>query len=350
MFAKNPDPAAPACGNPQCRRPFGHPVPFCPFCGTPQLAPTAPPPTPPRQTLPPTPQPPVPTPPNRTTSVPTTPPATPPGPPPPAHTRPQPTTPEPNTPPAAKRRGRTPLALALIIALAAAWAWLTHHPAPASIPFRVTITPAIDATITIDGADAPPGPLSAPPGTHRIGLRAPHWHAPEATLTLSAAPSPLRTIFLAAIPDPATLHVETTPPNATILINNRRAGLSPATLVLPPGPLRLATDLPGYDATTQSLTLAPGEQRTLALALARPPDTHLTIEAPTSDWSKPIPLPSGANITLLFKGPLRLRLRNQTYFLENPTTNLGTLDAKSLQLKSPTPTPVQVEIITTPLR
>jgi hypothetical protein len=67
----------------------------------------------------------------------------------------------------------------------------------------------------------------------------------------------------------ATLSVKTTPPGATIVLNDlNTAGQSPKELSLAPGTYRVAISLPGYRPIIREVELAPNATQTLEVTLS----------------------------------------------------------------------------------
>ena len=134
---------------------------------------------------------------------------------------------------------------------------------------------------------------------------------------MSLSPSPRR----------AVLRLDSVPPGAGLSLNNRRIGHAPATLSLPPGSYRLGAELPGYAPDRRLLALAPGEQRSLGLALRPLPLRTLRLFAPAGAWSAPVALPPHARGTVLFGGPVRMRVGGRVVLLDGGApAGLGLLD------------------------
>ena len=236
--------------------------------------------------------------------------------------------------------------IAAVALLGMGLVWALRPVGPVRIPFRVALTPMIDGAVTIDGVDAgnAAGPLSAPAGMHQVGFRAPHWSVPDVPVTFEAGR--LATVPLIATPDRADIQIDVTPRGAGISVNGRRIGETTARVALAPGRARIVAELAGFIAAEEVVTLAPGEKRTIGLTLSKVPDTHRAIEASVSEWSEPIELVSGTSFALVFQGKLRVRVHGQTFLLERPTANLGAVSPGPLQLKSASPLPIQVDVVT----
>lgn len=342
------DHAAPLlCRNPDCGRPFGGPVRFCPFCGTaqhvvPERAPEHDrrhddaPPVVAATVAPPDPPPPEPAP----------------------HHVPPPGR------PATRldfRRAATALGLlrspwprrhrwlllgayAFLIFIGCAWLYWMHPP---SAYGRIMVTAAGPASgvVTLDGADAgrPAHPFTAAVGDHLVGLRTRHWSAGPVRVVVSAGQ--LVRVTLSPRPDRATLQVQTLPANAALLLNGRMVGPSPVSLSLAPGTWRLRAEIEGFRQAVQTVVLAPGEQRVLSLRLDPLQETHARILAQPGIWSPPVPLAPGETFSLVFQGRVRVRFGNQVVLLDGGSANLGTIEARSLQVKSAGPGRVPVEVV-----
>ncbi len=309
--------AALACRNDRCGQAFGGPVRFCPYCGAAQAVAAA---APADRPAPP---------PNPWSAAPA--PGHPPAPPdlPPA--APEPAAAVWNKPP--RRRSWKGTAAGLCVLAGIAWLFrgvLT----PAAGEVVVSVSPALDGVVTLDGADAgrPAQTLTAAAGDHMVGLRAPHWSTQPVRVTLRAG-HPAH-VTLAPKPDPAALLVQAQPADAVISVNGRKVGPSPATLSLAPGTWRVSAEAPGFRPAAQSVTLTPGEQHTASLRLDPVPDTRTRVLAQAGAWSAPVLLAPGDSFSFTFKGRARARIDGRVFLLDGTSINLGTVEARSVQLKS----------------
>lgn len=330
---------------------------FCPFCGVSQRLkaalpadPVIPPPGPP-----PPPQAPPPLPPIPQRIVPTVVPvphvAAPV--PPPIQSRPSPP-PRPVPPlkqpltPAQQRSRRDALRKLLLAAIilvcgAILWQHLTTGP---HATLRVHLSRQAAGSLTIDGtrAGAPDEAIRLAPGRHVVGFDADAWSTTPVTIRLRDGET--RTIELVPVPHRALLSLDTLPTGARIIVGTRRLGRAPATIWLPPGPVRVTATLPGYQPLSQTITLAPGEHRSLALPLQPMPAQTLHLLAPTGIWSDPVTLARGDRFTLLFQGRIRLRVNGRAILLDGVNqTDLGAFDNRTLAFTAVDGAPVAVDLI-----
>lgn len=232
------------------------------------------------------------------------------------------------------------------VLLLAGGAWLFQaRVVPAKGQLVVSVSPSLDGVVTLDGANAgrPDQALTATVGDHLVGLHAPHWNTDPVHVAIST--NHMARVTLAPKPEPAMLLVQAQPPQAVLSLNGRKIGPSPATLNLAPGTWQLSAEAPGFRSATQSVTLTPGEQRTATIQLDPALDTRTRVMAQAGAWSLPVPLAPGDSFSFVFKGRARVRIGSQVILLDEASTNLGTIDARSLQLKSAMDHALLVEIL-----
>ncbi len=330
------------------------PVSFCPFCGLAQAAPAAPAPVPPaaRPAEPSRPVQPAPTV-QAATRQPIVPPVAP-APPPrtsPGGASPVRVVPVPSRPP---RRRPTPAARAaaihklllagIILACAAVlWHHLTFVPRGTLL---VHLTRPVDGMVLVDGSPSgvPDRPIPVDAGRHEVGFAAPGWSTVPVAIALHDGST--RTVSLSPSPSRATLGLDSVPPGASLSLNGRRIGHAPASLSLPPGSYRLGAELPGFEPDQQRLTLAPGERRSLGLVLQPPPVRTLHLSAPAGAWSDTVTLPPHAHVTILFGGPIRLRVGGRVVLLDGGApAGLGSLDGDALSFTAVGGDPVPVLLL-----
>lgn len=232
------------------------------------------------------------------------------------------------------------------VLLLAGGAWLFQaRVVPATGQLVVSVSPSLDGVVTLDGANAgrPDQALTATVGDHLVGLQAPHWSTDPVHVAIST--SRTARITLAPTPEPAMLLVQARPPQAVLSLNGRKIGPSPARLSLAPGTWQLSAEAPGFRSATQSVTLTPGEQRTADIRLDPALDTRTRVMAQAGAWSLPVPLAPGDSFSFVFKGRARARIGGQVILLDEASINLGTINARSLQLKSAMDHALPIEIL-----
>lgn len=72
-------------------------------------------------------------------------------------------------------------------------------------------------------------------------------------------------------PSQVSLAIRSTPPGATVLLNQRRAGKAPLTIKVAPGTYRLTLSHPGYLSATRTITVKAGQPISLDIVLSQPP-------------------------------------------------------------------------------
>jgi len=72
-------------------------------------------------------------------------------------------------------------------------------------------------------------------------------------------------------PSQVSLAIRSTPPGATVLLNQRRAGKAPLTIKVAPGTYRLTLSHPGYLSATRTITVKAGQPISLDVVLSQPP-------------------------------------------------------------------------------
>lgn len=65
----------------------------------------------------------------------------------------------------------------------------------------------------------------------------------------------------------STLTVRSRPSGATVLLNARRVGKTPATLKVAPGTYKVTVNRPGYVSVTRTVTVKPGKAASLSVTL-----------------------------------------------------------------------------------
>ncbi len=237
------------------------------------------------------------------------------------------------------------LVLAGIILACAAVLW--HH--LTVVPrgtLLVHLTRPVDGTVLVDGSPsgAPDRPIPVEAGRHEVGFAAPDWSTLPVTIALRGGST--RTVSLSPSPRRATLGLDSIPPGASLSVNGRRIGHAPMSLSLPPGSYRLGAELPGVEPDQQRLTLAPGERRSLGLVLQPLPVRTLHLSAPAGAWSDPVTLPPHAHVTVLFGGPIRLRVGGRVVLLDGGApASLGSLDGDALSFTAVGGDPVPVLLL-----
>lgn len=68
--------------------------------------------------------------------------------------------------------------------------------------------------------------------------------------------------------EPGTLAVESTPPGAAVIVNGRRLGVTPLTLVMPSdATLRVRLELEGHQAQEETITIGAGQTHAMTVTL-----------------------------------------------------------------------------------
>lgn len=149
------------------------------------------------------------------------------------------------------------------------------------------------ATLYIDGARKGTLPFTAElaAGTRAVEIRA-KGHKPwkQSLLVVAGQPRTVGPVTLA--PADGELRVESVPPGASVALDGRYAGTTPATFLLGPGrDHRVTVSKRGYATASRSVRLRPAEKRSLRVALGakagpvtlrvQPPDALLSIEGQT---------------------------------------------------------------------
>lgn len=68
-----------------------------------------------------------------------------------------------------------------------------------------------------------------------------------------------------------SLAITSTPPGATVLLNQRRIGKAPVTVKVAPGAYRLTVSHPGFLSVTRTVTVKAGQPTSLDIVLSQPP-------------------------------------------------------------------------------
>jgi hypothetical protein len=107
----------------------------------------------------------------------------------------------------------------------------------------------------------------------RVQLWLPPQHKPDVRTT-----SPSRSAASPKLPAPArratshvSLAITSTPPGATVLLNQRRIGKAPLTVKVAPGAYRLTVSHPGFLSVTRTVTVKAGQPTSLDIVLSQPP-------------------------------------------------------------------------------
>lgn len=169
---------------------------------------------------------------------------------------------------------------------------LTATLVPASAPVTVKAsTPG--ARLWVDGSDIGELPLvrEFPAGNRAFEIRAPRHKPWKDTVSIAAGvPKTIGPVTLA--PADSVLRVDSDPPGASVAVNGRYAGTTPAALPLSPGrEHRITIAKAGYGTAARSARLQPGEESSLRVALSaeqgrvtlnvEPRDATLSVEGRT---------------------------------------------------------------------
>lgn len=126
------------------------------------------------------------------------------------------------------------------------------------------------AQIFLDGSfiGVSPIQIEVQPGQHTVLATMPGYSAAQQSFTV--APGETKTINLVLNPEQATLKVYSSPAGASIYVNGQYRGVAPSaglTLTLTPGTYTVEARLSGYQSSSTTVTLNPGETRTITLTL-----------------------------------------------------------------------------------
>ncbi len=182
-------------------------------------------------------------------------------------------------------------------------------PAPVRLsPALVSVSGSLDVKASPEGARVivgglPRGPAPVivedlPEGEVDVRIEA-EGHRP---FVGRAAISPGKAFALSAVlePLPGSIRVVTTPPGATVYLDDRRIGTSPTTVLdLAAGPHRIRVLHDGYDPVARTVELALGESRTEEFLLAadagtirvssRPAGAEVFVDGASRGSTKPAP-------------------------------------------------------------
>jgi len=134
---------------------------------------------------------------------------------------------------------------------------------------NITTTPP-RAQIFLDGSFIGVSPIQVEvqPGQHTVLATMPGYSAAQQSFTV--APGETKTINLVLNPEQATLKVYSSPAGASIYVNGQYRGVAPSaglTLTLTPGTYTVEARLSGYQDASTTVTLNPGESRSITLTL-----------------------------------------------------------------------------------
>jgi hypothetical protein len=134
---------------------------------------------------------------------------------------------------------------------------------------NITTTPP-GAQIFLDGSFIGVSPIQVEvqPGQHTVLATMPGYSAAQQSFTV--APGETKTINLVLNPEQATLNVYSSPAGASIYVNGQYRGVAPSaglTLTLTPGTYTVEARLSGYQDASTTVTLNPGESRSITLTL-----------------------------------------------------------------------------------
>jgi len=154
---------------------------------------------------------------------------------------------------------------------------------PASAAVTVRSSTA-GAALWVDGKRVGdlPVTIDLPAGIRSLEVRAPR-HRPWTQSIVVTAGQPQAVGPVALSPADAQLRVESTPPGASVTVDGRYAGTTPATLALGPGrEHRIAVSKLGYGTVSRSVRLEAAEARDLKLTLSSELG-HVTLEVEPRD-------------------------------------------------------------------
>jgi len=125
------------------------------------------------------------------------------------------------------------------------------------------------ARVLLDGEEIGMTPLATEvdAGRHTLALEHPDYRRYETPITVKAGEPLVVGPVELGLPD-GLLAVRTEPAGADVSVSGRYRGRSPLTIALAPGLTHeIVVSRPGYAALTRSVAVAPGERRSLSLAL-----------------------------------------------------------------------------------
>jgi tetratricopeptide (TPR) repeat protein len=135
---------------------------------------------------------------------------------------------------------------------------------------RLTLTSVPSgAKVEIDGKEIGISPWSGDirPGNHKVAVEASGFVKEERIVQVQPSRDSDVTFALNRAPGPGKLHVDTEPPEATVSVDGKQVGTSPYTGDVPPGDHQLAVSNDGYKTIAQDLSIDPGQQLSLKLAM-----------------------------------------------------------------------------------
>jgi hypothetical protein len=135
---------------------------------------------------------------------------------------------------------------------------------------RLTLTShPTGAAVAIDGKEIGITPWSGEirPGNHKVLVASKGFVKEERIVQVQPNRDADVTFALNREPGPGKLHVETEPPEAMVSIDGQQVGTSPYTGEVAPGDHQLDVGNDGYKTIAQQLTIDPGQQLSLKLAL-----------------------------------------------------------------------------------
>lgn len=133
----------------------------------------------------------------------------------------------------------------------------------------IRTTPA-GAQVFVDGnfVGVSPIQVEVQPGAHTILATMPGYAPAQTSVSVSAGET--KTVNLVLNPEQATLRIFSSPAGASIYVNGQYRGVAPSsglTLSLSPGTYTVMARLTGYEDTSMTVTLNPGESRSITLTL-----------------------------------------------------------------------------------
>ncbi len=125
------------------------------------------------------------------------------------------------------------------------------------------------ATISIDGKELGGTPWSdeLKVGEHRVSLHLDGFKDEERKVTMAAGRDADVTFTMTRAPGPGKLRIETDPSDASVSVDGKKVGNSPYTGDVEPGDHVLDVSREGFSSLQQAISLEPGQQLSLRLAL-----------------------------------------------------------------------------------
>jgi formylglycine-generating enzyme required for sulfatase activity len=174
----------------------------------------------------------------------------------------------------------------------------------AKLPGLVDVQTQVAARVSVAGKDlgAAPGTISLPAGRHELQVVAPRYLPYATTIDVQGA-GQRQTLVVPLAPDWALVTVLTRPAGATVLVDGKSAGVTPARLELDAGTHRIELRQPGFKPWTNDIQVVANQSQTLGPVQLGLPDGTLVVRTE----------PAGASVSVggafRGRGPVTLDVR-----------------------------------------